>query len=82
MSILDFNNRVYKRYQYAGFLEDHLRVLEFTSEYGVLRKARKCQLSYVMPLDRFLLGTDHAALTMEKFDMTYREYLRSQKDTR
>ena len=35
-----------------------------------------------MPLDRFLLGTDHVALTMEKFEMTYREYLRTHKDTR
>ena len=35
-----------------------------------------------MSLDRFLLGNDHVALTMEKFEMTYREYLRSQKDTR
>ena len=35
-----------------------------------------------MALDRFLLGTDHLALTMEKYEMTYREYLRSHKDTR
>lgn len=82
VTIYEFNNRVYKRYQYACLLEDQVRVLELTNEYGVLRKAKNCQLSYVMPLDRYLLGTDHVALTMEKFDMTYREYLRSHKDTR
>ena len=63
-------------------MEDQLHVLQLTNEYGVLRKARKYQLTYVMSLDRFLLGTDHAALTMEKFDMSYRQYLRGQKDTR
>ena len=73
VTIYEFQNRVYKRYQYGGLLEEQARVLELTNEYSVLRKARHYQLTYVMPLDRFLLGTDHVALTMKKFDMTYRE---------
>ena len=80
--VIHFNNRVYKRYSYSGLVYDQGRTLELTNEYGVLLRAKEAQLTYVMSLDRFLLGTDHVALTMEKYDMSYREYLQRHKDTR
>ena len=35
-----------------------------------------------MKLDKLFLGKDHVALSMEKFQMNYRDYLRSHRDYR
>ena len=47
-----------------------------------MHTARMEDLSIVMKLDRLFLGELQAVLCMEKFEMTYREYLRNHRDSR
>jgi serine/threonine protein kinase len=82
VALIEFNNRKYKRYTFVGLSESQELVQCFTNEYAVMSEAKTMNLFYVMPLDKFYLGPDHVALSMEKFQMDFRDYLRYHRDYR
>jgi serine/threonine protein kinase len=47
-----------------------------------MKKAVECNLFHLMRLHELQLGPDHVILKMEKFEMSYREYLRRHRDPR
>jgi serine/threonine protein kinase len=82
VTLNNFNNRIFKCYQFSGLIQNQEQILGLTNEYSILRLAKEEELFYLMRLDRFYLSRDHVALSMEKFQMDFRDYLRNHRDYR
>ena len=48
----------------------------------MLDQAKKNDLFFIIQLDKIFLGPDHVILSMEKFEYSYRDYLRGNREAR
>lgn len=82
VSIYNHNLHVLKRYQFNGFQKDQSLIQAFTNEYAIMKIAVEHNLHYIMRLQEVQLGVDHVLLRMDKYEMSYRQYLRGHRDCR
>jgi hypothetical protein len=64
------------------FFENKPMIQRYTNEVAILNQATSREMSHIIHLEQLFLGIDHAAFSMKKFEMSFREYLHKHRNVR
>ena len=73
---------VYKVFFFEDLVSDQNLTINVSNEYAVTKMAMKKELEHVAPLQKALIGINHIALCLPRYEMNFRDYLENHRDVR